>query len=114
MNNKDVLTYYINETNCTPINFVLLENGGVNILNSYEVNDDLVKLHFLRYLNIQFATINFKKRDPYSLLKEWKAHNILYNKKLFRKRTVDTNLDPNESWIRRVFYTIVCTIFKEK
>lgn len=97
------------------IKFVICEKGGINILNSHEIKDDEVKLRFLNYItDYSRHGINFGKRTIYSMFIEWKAHSILYNKGIFKKRTGDTGLDPKESWIRRLFYRTVCFLFNEK
>lgn len=111
---KTSYEYYLEKFNSLQnvvINYDIMSLNCIDIRNSYEIKDDELKMHFLNHIS-QF--VNFKKRDIYSLFIEWKAHNILYNKKIFRKRTADTGLNDNESWIRRFFYRIVCFIFNEK
>lgn len=94
----------------TPFTFVP-EVVSINIIDAHEIKDDYIKA---RLLNDIMKTYDFKKRDLYSLLTEWKAHNILYKKGLFKKRTSDTGLSPKESWVRRLLYRVVCFIFTEK
>ena len=95
------------------VKFIPLDNGGIDIIDSHEISSDSVKLDFLECLQNEMG-YSFGKRSNYSLLIEWKAHNILYKKGLFKKRTQDTGLDPKESWIRRLFYRFVCFFCSEK
>ena len=111
--------YFENEFICNSfgqqysIKFTPMEKGGVNIIDSHETLSDCVKMDFLEYLQNEMG-YSFGKRNNYSLLIEWKAHNILYKKGLFKKRTRDTGLDPKESCIRRIFYRFVCFFCSEK
>lgn len=105
------MTYH-DDTRNINISFNACESDGVDIVDSYEVKDDIVKKEFLEAL--QSAGFNFGKRSIDSMIIEWKAHNILYNKGWFKKRTKDTGLNPKESWVRRLFYRFVCFIFTER
>lgn len=108
--------YSIKYKNIT-IYFNILKDGrsGIDILNGYEINDDYDKMTFLNAItNYCQYGIDFGKRSIYSLFIEWKAHNILYKKGIFKKRTKGTGLDKNERWYRRLFYRLVCFIFTEK
>lgn len=108
--------YNIKYKNIT-IYFNILKDGrsGIDILNGYEINDDCDKMMFLNAItNYCQYGIDFGKRSIYSLFTEWKAHNILYKKGIFKKRTKGTGLDKNERWYRRLFYRFVCFIFTEK
>ena len=111
---SNTLEYFDKERD-THIQFEITENHGINILNSYEITDDFAKVRFLEWILACYGSyIDLGNRSYYSLLVEWKAHNILYKKKFFRKRTKDTGLDPKESWVRRLFYRMVCFMFNEK
>ena len=101
------------ENDISSIRCKVLAKGGVKILDSFETNNDISKMIFLKNL-MQNLSIDFGKRDLYSLFIEWKAHNILYKKHFFRKHTKDTSLDPKESCIKRLFYRVVCFIFSDK
>lgn len=96
-----------------PIEYHIYKNGNINIIDSWKFKNDEYKIYFLQIIG-RDPNVNFGKRSMKSLIIEWKAHNILYNKKILRKRTGSTCLDQKESLIRRIFYHIVCFIFKEK
>ncbi len=110
--NEQVLNYYYDNNKIIDIYYIIKDNG-VNIINSYDIVNDHDKIKFLHYIYETYGNV-FGKRDYYSLLVEWKAHNILYKKGILKKRTKDSGLYSNESWIRKIFYKMVCFIFKEK
>ncbi len=104
---------YLNPITKVSIKFRVLDNDrGIDIIDSYEYNDE-AKMDFLKYIFEHFP-LSFGKRDIYSLLVEWKAHNILYKKGLFKKHTVNACLDAKEKWYRRFGFRVVCFIFNEK
>lgn len=105
-------TYRNYETD-TFIAYNVHENGTVDILDSYLIKDDKEKMEFIKDLQ-ENGSVNFGKRSDKSLLVEWKAHNILYKKGWFKKRTRDTGLNPKESYLRRAFYWLIFWIFEEK
>ena len=87
------------------------ENGeNVKIIDSYLIKSDAVKLAFLDKLKDDELLDN---RSYKSLIREWKAHNILYKFGLFKERTKDTDLDNKESLFRRIGYFIITLLFKE-
>lgn len=87
------------------------ENGeNVKIIDSYLIKSDAVKLAFLDELKDDELLDN---RSYKSLIREWKAHNILYKFGLFKERTRDTDLDNQESIFRRIGYFIITLLFKE-
>lgn len=104
----------VDPDNSTTVRFTVYENGAVNIVNSTDIVDDEVKLCFIREVQKGAMAVDFGKRSEWSLLIEWKAHNILYKKGLFKKHTIEACLDRNERWYRRAFYRFVCFIFNEK
>lgn len=94
------------------IKYNSLKDGGINIIDSYLITSDLLKEAYIETF-METPGINFGKRSSHSLFIEWKAHNILYKKNIFKKRTMDTGLSPKESLLRRGFYRLICFIFNE-
>lgn len=94
------ISYYISD-NC------------VSVRDSYKVTDDEVKLDFLIHVCSEKPDLE-SHRSKESMLEEWKAHNILYQKHLFRSRTKDVDIEYNQKWIFKVGYHIICKLFKEK
>lgn len=107
--NIDTLEY-INYTNHKIINFELHDNG-VNVMDAYLVKDDDEKARFIiEIMNFH----SFEKREPKSLIREWKAHNICYRLGIMKSHAKDCYLDNNEKLYRRVFYWLITLLFKEK
>ena len=85
-------------------------NENVKIIDSYLIKEDAVKYAFIDSLKDDDLLVS---RSYQSLIREWKAHNILYKFGLFKDRTKDTDLNENESWFRRLGYFIITLLFKE-
>jgi len=119
MSNVEEQTYYDTELHCSVLDYrgsvqlKYIPKGGVEILNSYTIKSDLLKFALIERF-LEMPGVNFGKRDANSLFVEWKAHNILYNKGLFKRRTKNTGLNPKESLIRRGFYRFIVFLFNEK
>lgn len=99
-----------NEQNQTSIYY---SKGNVRILNSYLIKDDNEKLKTILELKLKYRK-ELEKRTIEDLFYEWKAHNILYQKKLFKKSTKDTDFEFNQKKIIKLIYKIISKIFKEK
>lgn len=92
-----------------------VNNGNCTILNSFlYARDDMLKKRFVCHLMNSHLDFLMGGRNVKSYIREWKAHNILFAMGLFRKRTIDTDLSIKESWLRRVGYYIISSLFKEK
>ena len=50
------------------------------------------------------------KRSMYSLINEWRSHNLLYDLHIQRDRTKDVNLN-NETLIRRICYSVLSVLY---
>lgn len=99
-----------NEQNQTSIYY---SKGNVRILNSYLIKDDNEKLKTILELKLKYRK-ELEKRTIEDLFYEWKAHNILYQKNLFKKSTKDTDFEFNQKKIIKLIYKIISKIFKEK
>lgn len=77
-------------------------NSNVRIINSYKVKSraymKMVLQEFLKQTGYK------SKRSIKSWLKEWKAHNRLYNLGLYKTHTVDCDLEENEKLHRLIIY----------
>lgn len=83
---------------------------NVKIIDSYLIKDDAIKFAFIDSIKDDGLLL---ERSYESLIREWKAHNILYKFGLFKTKTKDTDLEENECWLRRFGYFIITLIFKE-
>lgn len=88
-----------------------VEGQNIHIHNSYQVTktedmkmilDTIIGKSF--YSKMTAAGFNRSKR---SMLREWKAHNVLYNHNYQPNRTRSVDLDQNESTLRRIAYFIL-------
>lgn len=92
---------------------IKLTEEGISILNSYIIKDDADKKETIDELCFIFPQI-LEHRTKKDIFYEWKAHNILFNKNIQKKRTRDTDLEFNLKTFHRIVYRLICLIFKEK
>ena len=98
--NIDLLTVYINSKN-------------VHINESYTVTNPFCMQEAINLIREEAKRFNiFYKRNDKSWVREWKAHNMLYKMGLFKKNTMHTDLDENESWFRRLGYWFLSLFYK--
>ena len=90
--NGDVINFTIDENNCS-------------IKEAYKIKDKKIKYEFIDFL-LKWQPA-YQKRSRKSYYREWKAHNVLYKLHICRVGTRDTDLNINESWIRRIGYFII-------
>jgi hypothetical protein len=86
---------------------------GVCIYDSWKVTDDETKEDFLMHICLENEGLELC-RSRKSMFIEWKAHNILYQKHLFRKRTCNTDMEWKQSKFIAFMYKVICRLFKEK
>lgn len=92
---------------------IIYSLNNIKIKNSYLIKNDNEKLNIILELKDIFKK-ELENRTIEDIFYEWKAHNILYQKRLFRKRTEDTDLEINQKKLLKIGYRIICKIFKEK
>ena len=92
------IIYYLSEDNCC-------------IEQSYLIRSRAVMEDFCA--NVLPESF-LKARTINSYVAEWRAHNLLYNLHLFVKHTVETDLNPNESLLRRFFFRILSLFYRGK
>lgn len=104
------ITFTIKRTNT---NKELTVTFNVEILNihikdSYqvktksEINEMLDKIITNEYFSLLFN--NGFTRAKASMMREWKAHNVLYRSGIFKERTGSVDLNQDESLVRRIGY----------
>lgn len=80
----------------------------VTIMNSYEIEDESEMRLILRLFKMR--TGYRSKRSLTSWIKEWRAHNRLYEMKIARSKTKDCDLEEEiERW-REIAYYIIGSI----
>ena len=92
------------------------KNLNICVKNSYKIkySDDIENL--LKIICNNHAFSEFKiagyKRTLSSMRREWEAHNLLYKLGIFKTRTGNTDLDNNESFIRKTGYAVLSFIYR--
>ena len=92
------------------------KNLNICVKNSYKIkySDDIENLLKIICNNPAFAEFKIAgyKRTLASMRREWEAHNLLYKFGIFKTRTGNTDLDNNESFIRKTGYAVLSFIYR--
>jgi len=92
---------------------IIADNKNIHIKNSYLVTDENEMLKMLLEIRNEaklHRNTNYK-RSIISWIKEWKAHNLLYNLGYQKERTGSVDLDESESAFRLIVYTVLSLIY---
>ena len=88
-----------------------LTKDCLTIYNGYQTSNKEQMVSFLTSLrNNENKDTIVARRTIKSMVREWRAHNLLYNLHLFRSHTQDVDLD-KEPWYRQVVYFILSTLY---
>ena len=89
---------------------------NIHIQNSYLIGPKIVIKSFL---NEMMESSYFKEirkagftRSYKSMLREWAAHNLLYEFKYKREQTKDVDLNEKESFFKKLGYTILSLFYR--
>ena len=93
---------------------VNVSKNNIHIEDSYKVNtrEDMQMILTDIRAKHSLEESDVLKRTDKSLIKEWCAHNVLYNLHLFRKHTKDVDLNYPQSKIIEIAYSIVSIFLK--
>lgn len=93
---------------------VNIESLNIHITNSYQFNSKEMNKILDYIMNKDYfkmlTTAGFS-RSKKSILREWKAHNLLYNLGYEKEKTRSIDLDQNESYSRRIGYFILSLFY---
>lgn len=90
---------------------VVFNDDCMTIYNSYKVKKSSEINEFMDEL-IHKAPINvFNSRSVNSVIREWKAHNLLYYLKLFPERTKHVDVEYIQKWYFKVGYFILSLFY---
>ena len=86
----------------------------ITVYNSYKITKRKDMLYVLNYIqkNSPFHIDLFDLRKKSVLVKEWKAHNLLYEAKIAIDRTKDVDLDIWETTLRKIVYFALAIIYR--
>lgn len=85
----------------------------ISIVDSYKVTNDEDKKYVIEDLLDAFPY--FKEyRTVKSMIREWKAHNILFQHNIQPDRTKTTDMELKQNWFFKIGYFLISTLFKEK
>ena len=70
-----------------------VSNNCITIINSYTMNNKERMKEYLGCLKVMYPKCEVFKRSDKSLIREWRAHNLLYKLGLYRSHTKDVDLE---------------------
>lgn len=83
----------------------------VHINDSYKVHRIKHMTYILAVLASKYPSCSVFKRSEFSLINEWRAHNLLYTFGLFKKRTKDVDMEEPIKWYLEVIYFILSLFY---
>ena len=89
--------------------FINISNNNIHIHDSFKIHKKEDKINILNKIISYYPEI-LNKRSFKSMLKEWRAHNILYRLGLFKKQTKHTDLEFNQNLIHKIIYFLISLI----
>ena len=86
-----------------------VSSNNISIKDSYLVKKDERKKEIIRDLLQSFYWFR-EKRTEKDMLDEWRVHNLLYSLHLLRNHTTNTDLELNQTKVRKFLYKLVSKI----
>lgn len=89
-----------------------ISDNNIAIYDSYKITSLSDMKQFLIHLKARFypySSIN--NRTMFSLLNEWRTHNLLYSLGVQKERTASVDLESNQSWYMTVAYAILSPFY---
>jgi hypothetical protein len=94
-----------------------LESLNIHIQNSHTVTNtkdmeeiiDTIMAHSCYTYLVKYGY----NRTKSSMIREWKAHNILHKSSFEVNRTASVDLDQGESILRKILYAILSLFYRE-
>lgn len=82
--------------------------NNTSIINSYKIKSIKDMKEILNTIRLEVTNSNMaiNKRRLYSMINEWRAHNLLYSFGIQRDRTKTVDLDINQPWYMKIIYPI--------
>lgn len=86
---------------------------AVQVVNSYKITDDSEKEKIIDAMLDAFPRLA-RCRSKKSLLVEWKAHNILFQRNYQRARTKDVDFEFNPKKLQQFGFHLITLLLREK
>lgn len=86
--------------------------NNTTILDSYQVKctkDMKSILYLIRDNSKETSSVDI--RDIKDMVREWRAHNLLYSLYLFRNKTKDVDLNTGQKWYTKIGYMLLSTLY---
>lgn len=92
---------------------IKITEDNIQLKNSYTIKKSWMMSLLLDDLKMKSEGTSkvFDERSKFSLISEWRAHNLLYSLHYKRERTKDVDLDINETKLRKICYVILGSIY---
>ena len=94
------MEFYIGE------NYINITPGNIHIHDSYKVKT-VEGMKFIIENIISADDSILKTRSRVSILREWKAHNVLYKLHIFRKSTAHTDIETHQGLFYKICYLLL-------
>lgn len=79
---------------------------NTTIYDSYKIHSIDEMKFILNRIKEQFPNSSINKRSIFSLINEWRTHNLLHRLGVYKSRTKDVDLDINQPIIFKIGYFI--------
>lgn len=112
---QTTFTFDVVSTNYNLQVIINIDHLNIHITNSYQVKsgkemEQIIDMIMNKSYYQQLTAAGFT-RSKGSLLREWKAHNLLYNWGYEKERTGSVDLNQNESRCHRIGYFILSLFY---
>lgn len=90
---------------------VIINKDDICIIDSYKIKTIKNMKCVINSIRQKCDNSNIiHKRSMYSLINEWRSHNLLYDLHIQRDKTKDVNLN-NETLIKRICYSVLSVLY---
>jgi hypothetical protein len=86
--------------------YVNVTENNVHIHDSYKIKGKKRKLEIINAI-IAFCPEAFKTRTIKSVLREWRAHNVLYKLHIARNSTMHTDIEAHQKLFYKISYLLI-------
>ena len=95
------------DMNCVTIK---IYSNAVTVYNSYKITKYKHMKEVVKWIKEYCHLTNVTDRSTFSLISEWRAHNLLYKLGYEKSRTAHCDLN-NEPWYRKLGYFVLSLLY---